>query len=192
VYPVEVTLHIKSYSVEDVIEQWVEIVQKETNPVTVYNYASSMLHFDAGKYWLTQFHGDWAEEMKMQENELTSGIKILDSKLGTRAHMYQTPVFFLSLNEKSDENNGELIAGTLGWSAIFNSFLKLMKKVLYVSYRELIHLLQSILCNLGNHLKLPHSFSLIQIMGKVRPAAICIIGPPTMEYLTVQKHVSRS
>ena len=118
-YPVEVTLHIKSFLAEDVIEQWVEIVHKEAKPVIMYNYASSMLHFDANKYWLTQFHGDWAEEMKMQESELTSGIKILDTKLGTRAHMYQTPVFFLSLNEKSEENNGELIAGTLGWSGNF-------------------------------------------------------------------------
>ena len=127
-YPVEVTLHIKSYSAEDVIEQWVEIVQKEAKPVIIYNYASSMLHFDANKYWLTQFHGDWAEEMKMQENELTSGIKILDSKLGTRAHMYQTPVFFLSLNEKSDENNGELIAGTLGWSGNFQFVFEVDEK----------------------------------------------------------------
>ncbi len=118
-YPVEVTLNIKSYSAEDVIEQWVEIVHKEAKPVTIYNYASSMIHFDADKYWLTQFHGDWAEEMKIQESELTSGIKILDTKLGTRAHMYQTPVFFLSLNKKSDENSGELIAGTLGWSGNF-------------------------------------------------------------------------
>ena len=127
-YPVEVTLHIKSYLAEDVIEQWVDIVQKEAKPVTVFNYASSMLHFDAGKYWLTQFHGDWAEEMKMQESELTSGIKILDSKLGTRAHMYQTPVFFLSLNEKSDENNGELIAGTLGWSGNFQFVFEVDEK----------------------------------------------------------------
>jgi alpha-galactosidase len=118
-YPVQVTLHIKSYQAEDVIEQWVEIVPSEAKPVTIYNYASSMLHFDATKYWLIQFHGDWAEEMKMVESELTNGIKILDSKLGTRAHMYQTPVFFLSLNNKSDENNGELIAGTLGWSGNF-------------------------------------------------------------------------
>jgi alpha-galactosidase len=118
-YPVEVTLIIKAFAKEDVMEQWVEIVQKEAKPVTIYNYASSMLNFDARKYWLTQFHGDWAEEMKMQESELTSGIKIIDTKLGSRAHMYQTPVFFLSLNEKSDENNGELIAGTLGWSGNF-------------------------------------------------------------------------
>ena len=127
-YPVEVTLNIKSFSAEDVIEQWVEIVQKETKPVTIFNYASSMLHFDAGKYWLTQFHGNWAEEMKMQESELTSGIKILDSKLGTRAHMFQTPVFFLSLNEKSDENNGELIAGTLGWSGNFQFLFEVDEK----------------------------------------------------------------
>jgi alpha-galactosidase len=127
-YPVEVTLHIKSYLTEDVIEQWVEIVQKENKPVTIFNYSSSMLHFDADKYWLTQFHGDWAEEMKMQECELTSGIKILDSKLGTRAHMYQTPVFFLSLNEKSGENNGELIAGTLGWSGNFQFVFEVDEK----------------------------------------------------------------
>jgi alpha-galactosidase len=127
-YPVEVTLNIKTFMAEDVIEQWVEIVQKEAKPLTVFNYASSMLHFDANKYWLTQFHGDWAEEMKMQENELTSGIKILDTKLGTRAHMYQTPVFFLSLNEKSDENNGELIAGTLGWSGNFQFVFEVDEK----------------------------------------------------------------
>jgi alpha-galactosidase len=127
-YPVEVTLNIKSYSVEDVIEQWVEIVHKEVKPVTIFNYASSMLHFDANKYWLTQFHGDWAEEMKMQESELTSGIKILDSKLGSRAHMYQTPVFFLSLNDKSYENNGELIAGTLGWSGNFQFLFEVDEK----------------------------------------------------------------
>jgi alpha-galactosidase len=127
-YPVEVTLHVKSYSAEDIMEQWVEIVQKEAKPVTVFNYASSMLHFDANKYWLTQFHGDWAKEMNMQESELTSGIKIIDSKLGSRAHMYQTPVFFLSLNEKSDENYGELIAGTLGWSGNFQFVFEVDEK----------------------------------------------------------------
>jgi len=122
-YPVEVTLFMKAYFRENVIEKWVEIRHKEKNPILLFNYASSMLHFDANKYWLTQFHGDWAEEMKMQESELTSGIKIIDSKLGTRANMYQTPVFYLSLNSKSDENSGELIAGTLGWSGNFQFLL---------------------------------------------------------------------
>lgn len=127
-YPVEVTLNIKAYFREDVIEQWTEIVQNEKKPLTLYNYASSMLHFDAPQYWITQFHGDWAEEMKMEESQLTAGIKILDTKLGTRAHMYQTPVFFLSLNGKSDENSGELIAGTLGWSGNFRFLFEIDEK----------------------------------------------------------------
>jgi alpha-galactosidase len=127
-YPVEVILHFKAFLRENVIEQWVEIIHHEKKPITLYNYASSMLHFDAGRYWLTQFHGDWAEEMKMQEQDLTSGIKIIDSKLGTRAHMYQTPVFFLSLNDKSDENKGEVIAGTLGWSGNFRFLFEVDEK----------------------------------------------------------------
>ena len=127
-YPFEVTLNIKTYSEEDVIEQWVEIKHNEKKPVTIFNFASSMLHFDAEKYWLTQFHGDWAEEMRMQESELTAGIKILDSKLGTRAHMYQTPVFLLSLNDKSDETTGEVIAGTLGWSGNFRFLFEVDEK----------------------------------------------------------------
>ncbi len=127
-YPFEVTLNFKTYADEDVIEQWVEIKHTEKKAVTIFNYASSMLHFDAGKYWLTQFHGDWAEEMKMTESELTSGIKILDTKLGTRAHMYQTPVFLLSLNDKSDENNGEVLAGTLGWSGNFRFLFEVDEK----------------------------------------------------------------
>jgi alpha-galactosidase len=128
VYPFEVTLNFKTYYNEDVIEQWAEIRHDEKKPVTIFNYASSMAHFDAERYWLTQFHGDWAEEMKMKESELTPGIRILDSKLGTRAHMYQTPVFLLSLNEKSDENNGEVIAGTLGWSGNFRFLFEVDEK----------------------------------------------------------------
>lgn len=127
-YPVEVTLNLRAFYNENVIEQWIEIQHNEKNPVTLYNYASSTLHFDAKKYWLTQFHGDWAQEMKMQESELTSGIKIIDSKLGTRAHMYQSPNFILSLDNKSDENNGEVIAGTLGWSGNFQLLFELDEK----------------------------------------------------------------
>lgn len=127
-YPFEVTLKTKTYNDEDVIEQWAEIRHGEKKPVTIYNYASSMLNFDADEYWLTQFHGDWAKEMRMEESRLTSGIKILDSKLGTRADMYQTPSFFLSLNGKSDETTGDVVAGTLGWSGNFRLLFEIDEK----------------------------------------------------------------
>ncbi|MBO9584345.1 MAG: alpha-galactosidase [Flavobacterium sp.] len=128
VYPVQVTLHYKAFYKENVIEQWTEIEHHEKKPVMLYNYASSMLHFDADRYWLTQFHGDWAKEVRMQESELTSGAKVIDSKLGVRTNMYQTPVFFLALNDKAKENTGELVAGTIAWSGNFKFTFELDNK----------------------------------------------------------------
>ena len=116
VYPVEVILHYTSYYNEDVIKAWTEIRHSEKKPVELTEYASSLLHFNANEYWLTQFHGDWAREMEMNEEKLTNGIKSIESKLGTRTNFYQTQAFFLSLNKPSTENDGEVIAGTLAWT----------------------------------------------------------------------------
>ncbi|MEO8405618.1 MAG: alpha-galactosidase, partial [Chitinophagaceae bacterium] len=118
-YPVEVTLHYISYYNENVIKAWTTITHHEKKPVMLTDYASSMLHFSADEYWLTQFHGDWAREMNMVEEKLTNGIKAIESKLGTRTNFYQTQAFFLSLNHASTETEGELIAGTLAWTGNF-------------------------------------------------------------------------
>jgi alpha-galactosidase len=118
-YPVDVQLHFAAYAKEDVIKTWTEVVHREKKPVTLTNYASAMLHFDARQYWLSQFHGDWAEEAKQQDSQLTSGIKVIDTKLGTRAGWYQTPSFFLALDKPADETSGEVLAGTLAWSGNF-------------------------------------------------------------------------
>jgi alpha-galactosidase len=127
-YPVEVELHYEAYYQEDVIKAWTVIRQNEKQPVTLTNFATTMLHFNAPHYWLTQFHGDWASEMKMEESELTSGIKTIDTKLGTRADMYRTPVFFLSMDKESDETSGEVIAGTLAWTGNFQFLFEVDEK----------------------------------------------------------------
>ena len=36
-------------------------------PVLLTEYASSLLHFNADEYWLTQFHGDCVREMEIVE-----------------------------------------------------------------------------------------------------------------------------
>jgi alpha-galactosidase len=118
-YPVTVVLHYTTYYNEDVIKSWSEIKQQEKKPVLLTQYASSMLHFNADEYWLTQFHGDWAREVNMVEEKLNNGIKTLESKLGTRANFYQTQTFFVSLNKPSTETEGDLIAGTLAWTGNF-------------------------------------------------------------------------
>lgn len=124
-YPFEVTLYFTAFQKEDLIKTWTEIKHQEKKPVVLTNYASAMLHWDADQYWLTQFHGDWAKEMRMEESQLTAGIKVIDSKLGTRADMYETPVFFLSKNQPSTETSGEVIAGTLGWTGSFQMLFEI-------------------------------------------------------------------
>jgi alpha-galactosidase len=119
VYPVEVMLHYVSYDRENVIKTWTEIRHHEKKPVLLTQYASSLLHFNADKYWLTQFHGDWAREVNMVEEKLTNGIKTIESKLGSRTNFYNTQTFFVSLNDPSTEKEGELIAGTLAWTGNF-------------------------------------------------------------------------
>ncbi len=119
VYPVEVTLHFTAYYREDIIKTWTEIRHREKKAVPITHFASSLLHADAESYWLTQFHGDWAKEVNMEESKLTSGIKIIDSKLGSRTNFYQSPFFFLSLGQPATETSGDLIAGTLAWTGNF-------------------------------------------------------------------------
>ncbi|AUD02823.1 alpha-galactosidase [Spirosoma pollinicola] len=115
-YPFEVTLYYKAYQNEDVIEQWSSIRHTEKKAVMLHKYASANLYIPAQNYYLTHFHGDWANEMNPSEVPLTEGIKILDSKLGTRADLFQPPSFLVSLNHPAEEEQGEVIAGTLSWS----------------------------------------------------------------------------
>ncbi|TGE29159.1 alpha-galactosidase [Hymenobacter metallicola] len=118
-YPVEVLLHVAAYYEEDVLKTWTEIRHQEKKPVVLTAYASSMLHLNARQYWLTQFAGDWTREAGQEESQLTSGIKVMDTKLGTRAAWTQTPVFFLGLNRPATETSGEVLAGTLAWTGNF-------------------------------------------------------------------------
>lgn len=118
-YPVEVKLFYETYDRENIIKTWSEISHQEKKPVVLYNYASSLLHLNARQYWLTEFSGDWAEEVRINEQQLSFGKKVIDTKLGTRANMFCSPFFILSLNQKAQENEGEVIIGTLAWTGNF-------------------------------------------------------------------------
>ncbi|CAF1402217.1 unnamed protein product [Rotaria sordida] len=121
VYPFEVTLNYKAYYNDDIIEQWTSIKHSETGIVRLEKYSSANLYLaSAHDYYLTHFHGNWAQEMKPEQVQLTAGIKVLDTKLGTRADLFQAPSFLLSLNQPithdDDDDKGEVLSGTLAWS----------------------------------------------------------------------------
>lgn len=119
VYETQVTLSFKSYSKENIIEQWSTIKNQEKNTITLKKYASANLYFIAKDYYLHHYHGSWAREMKPEDTKLTAGIKTLDSKLGTRANLYQPPTFMLSFDRQATEDEGKVLLGTLAWSGNF-------------------------------------------------------------------------
>ncbi|TDO23114.1 alpha-galactosidase [Pedobacter duraquae] len=125
VYPFEVTLNYKVYANEDVVEQWTTIKHSEKKAVRLDKYASANLYLKGKDFWLRQYHGDWAKEMQPEESKLTHGIRVLDSKLGTRAHLYQPPTFMVSLNSPADEDNGDVLYGSMEWSGNFRIDLEL-------------------------------------------------------------------
>lgn len=116
VYPFQVTLFFKTWFNENVTEQWCEIKHTEKKAVVMEKYASANLYFTSKRYFLNQFQGSWAREMKPEEAELTAGIKTLDTKLGTRADLFQPPSFVLSFDKLATEDEGAVMLGTLAWS----------------------------------------------------------------------------
>ncbi|MDR3118433.1 MAG: alpha-galactosidase [Mediterranea sp.] len=118
-YPVTVKMYYVAYSKENLIKTHTEISHREKKPVTLYKYASSMLHLNRERYILTEFSGDWGSEVRTKDVPLEFGKKIVDTKLGSRANMFVSPFFQLSLDGAACENNGEVIAGTVGWTGNF-------------------------------------------------------------------------
>jgi alpha-galactosidase len=125
VYDFQVILYYKSYFNEDVLEQWCVIKHREKGSVTLQKFASANLYLKAGSFWLNQYHGDWAKEMRPEESKLTHGIKTLDTKLGTRANLFQPSVFMISLDKPATEDEGTVLYGALEYSGNFRTDLEL-------------------------------------------------------------------
>jgi alpha-galactosidase len=118
-YPFFVTLCLRAYHDQDVLEEWSEIHHEEEGQVTLFRFASSSSVIQSNQYWVTQLHGDWASEGTMEEDQLGMGMTILDSKLGVRAGRYRTPSFLLSIGQPAREESGEVYGGALEWSGSF-------------------------------------------------------------------------
>lgn len=118
-YPFEVTLCFRTYHDQDVVEQWTEIEHHETGVVRLDRMASSALLLTPRNVRLLHFFGDWANEMQPVVEPLTTGTKVLDSKIGVRAHQFGNPAFVLALDGEPNETDGRLLAGSLRWSGSF-------------------------------------------------------------------------
>lgn len=118
-YPFTVTLFYKVWMKENVIEQWTEIRHSEKMHVQLQKYASANLYFDNKEVYLSTFHGKWAKEMQPEETKLIRGTRTIDTKLGARAMLLQSPNFILSFGQPASENEGTVMLGHLAWSGNF-------------------------------------------------------------------------
>lgn len=119
VYAVEVTLFYKTWNKENVVEQWSMIRNNEKKAITMEKYASANLYFIASHYYLTHYNGGWGREMNPETDELTHGIKSIDTKLGTRANLFGPSAFMLSFDRPATEDEGSVLLGQLAWSGNF-------------------------------------------------------------------------
>jgi alpha-galactosidase len=119
VYRDEVDLLYKVYFNENVIEQWSVIKNQETRPIRLEKYASANLYFASKNYYLTHYNGGWGREMNPEEEQLKHGIKSIDSKLGTRANLFEPSNFMVSFDHPATEDEGQVLLGTLAWSGNF-------------------------------------------------------------------------
>jgi alpha-galactosidase len=118
-YPFHVTIVFEAFNAEDVLRTWVELSHEEDRPVLLQRFASSALTLPGEGAWMTQFQGDYMREMELGEELLSPGIKVLDSKLGVRAHQRRNPSVLLSLGGPAAEDRADVIGGTLAWSGNF-------------------------------------------------------------------------
>lgn len=115
-YPVKVDLHYVAYNKENIIKAWSVISHKEEKPVLLTTFNSTMLYLDAPKYYLTEFVGDWAEEVREHTQELGFGKKVVDTKLGARSNLFCQPFFEIGINQPACEQQGIVFMGTIAWT----------------------------------------------------------------------------
>ncbi|MFB6343506.1 alpha-galactosidase [Saccharicrinis sp. FJH62] len=116
VYALEIELNTKAYYSEDVITQWVKIINHQSEAIMLKRFYSSFLKVNSGSYYLTHFYGPWAGEMQKVEEKIENGIKIIESKKGVRTTQGENPSFILSLDHPALENEGICYGGALAWS----------------------------------------------------------------------------
>ncbi|AMR31303.1 alpha-galactosidase [Mucilaginibacter sp. PAMC 26640] len=124
-YAFAVTLYYKTFFNEDVTEQWSVIKHGEKGVVTLNKFASANLNLKGDSFWLKQYHGNWASEMQPEESKLTHGIKTIDTKLGTRANLYEPSMFMVSIDKPATEDEGKVLFGAMEWSGNFREDFEL-------------------------------------------------------------------
>ena len=116
VYPFFVNVNYRTYSGEDIVETWTEILNKEEAPVTLTRFSSGYLPVRYGDVWVSHFYGDHKNEGRLVEEPLRPGMLVIKDRDGVRNSHYSHGEVMLSLDGKPQENAGRVIGAALCYS----------------------------------------------------------------------------
>jgi len=114
-YAVEVMLKYRTWHDSGIMEICSEIINKGSDAITIQQASSALVRLRSDRYFLTHFAGDWANEMNLEEEEITRGIKILDAKCGARTTRFQNPSLLISEHRNATETEGNVLGMSLAW-----------------------------------------------------------------------------
>ncbi|RKP53965.1 alpha-galactosidase [Cohnella endophytica] len=114
-YAFRVDVHYKAYAEHDIIERFIRIRNEEALPVRIEQVMAAVWSIQAlPEYRMTHVAGRWAGEYQLRSSILTEGKKTIESRRGfTGPHA--NPWFAID-DGRSDETNGRVWFGALGWS----------------------------------------------------------------------------
>ena len=115
VQALSVALRFRTHDDEGVVEQWVEVTNRQHGPIRLHEVAAASPSFLAGDTWVTHFTGDWAAEWTPTTEAVARGTKVLETRGGIRPHLQVSPYFLLDPDGVSTESTGTVLAGALAW-----------------------------------------------------------------------------
>ncbi len=116
-YDFHITICCRAYQAEDMFACRMLFENGEGVPVVLTRFASFELNLtQSPTWWLSHFYGDWSTEMKLEEERLGHGLRIIDSKKGVRTSQHSNASFMLSMGGPAAEETGEVVGGVLAWS----------------------------------------------------------------------------
>lgn len=116
VYPLYVRQYFKAFNGTDIISTWTDIVNSAKKSVALEMFASAQIPIARSDNYITHFHGGWAAECFMNEQQITDGQIVVSNKYGIQNTHADNPSVMISVGGKATENSGTVFGGALAWS----------------------------------------------------------------------------
>ncbi|MGW0472874.1 alpha-galactosidase [Streptomyces coeruleorubidus] len=108
-----ITLHYRMRSSADVVERWVTLDNRGPSVEVLRADSATWTLPDRDTWRLSQLHGRWGAESRLERSALTHGEKVVGSRRGHTGHQHLP---WVALDTDATEEHGEVYGCALGWS----------------------------------------------------------------------------